>query len=174
MSRAFVALGANLGDPAATLAQALRDLDHVERTRVTGRSRFYCTPAVGPGPQPDYVNAVASVETALPPRRLLEALHAIEARHGRVRDGARWGPRTLDLDLLIYDELALSEPGLRLPHPEMTRRGFVLVPLVELAPDVVIPGFGPAAEALRRAGSAGIVPLDAAGEVDCGARSDEE
>lgn len=166
MSRAYVALGANLGDPAATLAQALRELDQVRATRVAGQSRFFRSRAVGPGTQPDYVNAVARLETNLTPHELLAELHAVEARHGRVRDGTRWGPRTLDLDLLLFDDLVLDDGRLVLPHPEITRRNFVLAPLLELDPDLRIPGTGAAADALRALGLAGLAPMAPRAAVD--------
>ncbi len=156
MSIAFIALGANLGDPAATVQSALRELGHMPVTRMLQHSRLYRSRPVGPAGQPDYVNAVAQVETTLPPHELLDALFAIEALHGRVRDGQRWGPRTLDLDLLIYADLQLHDARLTLPHPEMTNRNFVLAPLVEIAPDLEIPGHGPARQALQRVGSGGL------------------
>ncbi|OGT84526.1 MAG: 2-amino-4-hydroxy-6-hydroxymethyldihydropteridine diphosphokinase [Gammaproteobacteria bacterium RIFCSPLOWO2_02_FULL_61_13] len=156
MSIAFIALGANLGEPATTLQGALRELDRIPDTRVLQHSRLYRSRAVGPGNQPDYVNAVAQVETSLPPHALLDALLGIEALHGRVRDGQRWGPRTLDLDLLIYADLQISDPRLTLPHPEMTHRNFVLVPLLEIDPELLIPGHGPARQALQSVGSEGL------------------
>ena len=155
MISAFIGLGANLGEPAATVQSALGDLGRIPATRLLRHSRLYRSRAVGP-PQPDYVNAVAQVETTLPPHELLDALLGIEASHGRVRDGQRWGPRTLDLDLLIYADLQLSDARLTLPHPELARRNFVLAPLVEIAPDVLIPGQGPARQALQWVGSEGL------------------
>lgn len=166
MSRAFIALGANLGDAVAMVTRAMNDLGAVPATRVTGRSRLYRSAALGPAPQPDYVNAVARVETTLTPHHLLDELQAIEERHGRVRDGTRWGPRTLDLDLLLYDDLSLRDERLTLPHPEITRRNFVLAPLLELEPAARIPGFGPAADALRAAGLDGLAPLGQFAQVD--------
>jgi 2-amino-4-hydroxy-6-hydroxymethyldihydropteridine diphosphokinase len=153
---AYIGLGANLGDPAATVQSALQELDRIRSTRVLQHSRLYRSRAVGPAGQPDYVNAVAQVETALPPHELLDALLAIEALHGRVRGGQRWGPRTLDLDLLIYADLELNDARLTLPHPEMTRRNFVLAPLVEIVPELRIPGHGPARQALQSVGSEGL------------------
>jgi 2-amino-4-hydroxy-6-hydroxymethyldihydropteridine diphosphokinase len=156
VSVAFIALGANLGDPAATVRSALRELDQIQNTRVLQHSRLYRSRAVGPGSQPDYVNAVAQVETSVPPHEVLDELLAIEALHGRVRDGQRWGPRTLDMDILIYAELQLKDVRLTLPHPELMHRNFVLAPLVEIAPDVLIPGHGPARQALQIVGSEGL------------------
>lgn len=160
MSIAYIALGGNLGDPAATLRSALRELDQVPNTRVLQHSRFYRSQAVGPGEQPDYVNAVARVESALSPHELLDQLLAIEASHGRVRDGRRWGPRTLDLDLLLYARLQISDARLTLPHPQIMRRNFVLAPLVELDQDLEIPGHGAARTALGQVGHTGLALLD--------------
>ena len=156
MSIAFIALGANLGDAAATVQSAQRELDQIRSTHVLQHSSLYRSRAVGPGSQPDYVNAVAQVETTLPPHELLDEMLTLEARHGRVRNGERWGPRTLDLDLLMYAELQLSDVRLTLPHPELRHRNFVLAPLVEIAPDLVIPGQGSARQALQNAGSDGL------------------
>lgn len=172
MSRAWIALGANLGDGVATLSSALLDLDRLPGTRVSAQSRFYRSTAVGPGAQPDYVNAVARLETTLEPHALLDELQAIEARHGRVRDGTRWGPRTLDLDLLLYDERVIRDQRLTLPHAQITRRNFVLAPLLELDPELSIPGAGPARAALEHIGMAGLAPL--AGTVANGTGSDED
>ena len=142
--RAFVGLGANLGEPAAQLARALEELAALPETRLLARSSLYRSAAVGTGPQPDYVNAVAEVETGLGPRELLEALLAVERRHGRSREYPN-APRTLDLDVLMYEDLQCHEHGLTLPHPRMHERLFVLLPLLEVAPGCSIPGRGPAA-----------------------------
>lgn len=141
---AYIGLGANLHDPAAQLRSALAELAQLPDTRVTARSRFYLSKPLGPKDQPDYLNAVAALETRLEPPELMRHLLAIEAQHGRQRspDG-RWGARSLDLDLLIYGALALQTRELTLPHPELHKRSFVLYPLAELAPDLVIPGHGP-------------------------------
>lgn len=140
---AFVALGSNLEVPREQVLRALDALAAIPKTRCTGRSSLYRSQPLGPVDQPPFVNAVARLETGLAPRALLDALLAIERAHGRIRDGARWGPRTLDLDLLLYEDLVLAEPGLTLPHPGLTTRAFVLYPLAELAPDLVVPGAGP-------------------------------
>lgn len=141
---AYIGLGANLHDPAAQLRSALAELAQLPDTRVTARSRFYLSKPLGPKDQPDYLNAVAALETRLEPPELMRHLLAIEAQHGRQRspDG-RWGARSLDLDLLMYGALALQTRELTLPHPELHKRSFVLYPLAELAPDLVIPGHGP-------------------------------
>lgn len=143
--RAFIGLGANLGDVVGQLSRGLEDLAALPGTRLVARSSWYRSAPVGVGPQPDYVNAVAEIETELEPRRLLEALLEIERRHGRVREVPN-SPRTLDLDVLIYADLRCHEHGLTIPHPRLHERAFVLRPLLEIAPECVIPGLGPAAD----------------------------
>ncbi len=149
--RAFIGLGGNLGDVRQTLRQALGALANRD-TRVVAASRAYRTRAVlAPGAtaaQPDYWNAVAELSTRLPPRALLERLLELEREAGRVRREP-WGQRPLDLDLLTYDDLVLDEPGLSLPHPRLATRAFVLVPLAERWPDLVIPGQGRANDLLQ-------------------------
>jgi 2-amino-4-hydroxy-6-hydroxymethyldihydropteridine diphosphokinase len=144
MSRAFVALGANLADPEARIRAALTAFAGLPRSRLLRASSLYRTAPVGVSGQPDFINAVAALETALEPRALLAALFEIEARFGRRRDFYH-APRTLDLDLLLYDAETIDTPELRLPHPRMHLRAFVLVPLLEIAPDCRIPGRGCAA-----------------------------
>lgn len=158
--RACIGLGGNIGDVDATLRSALAALDDLPGTRLLRASRFFRTPAWGMEAQPDFLNAAALVETALGPRELLDGLLAIERRHGRERpaDGRRWGPRSLDLDLLIHGEASIDEPGLQVPHPQLHRRAFVLVPLAEVAPLALVPGQG-TVRALRDAiDASGIVP----------------
>ncbi|MGH8083497.1 MAG: 2-amino-4-hydroxy-6-hydroxymethyldihydropteridine diphosphokinase [Lysobacter sp.] len=148
---AFIGLGSNLGDSAAVLRAALRALDALPRTRVVRASKFYRTPAWGNTEQPDFLNAVAMLDTTLPAHDLLAAMLEIEREAGRSRraDGSdRWGPRTLDLDLLLYGDAVIAEPGLHVPHPHLHERAFALVPLVEIAPEAVIPGRGLARVAL--------------------------
>ena len=158
--RACIGLGGNVGDVAATLRGALAALDALPGTRLLRASRFYRTPAWGVEAQPDFINAAAVVETTLAPRALLDALLAIERDHGRERaaDGSRWGPRTLDLDLLLHGDAVIDEPGLVVPHPQMHLRAFVLVPLAEVAPDAEVPGRGRVAELLAGLDAGGIVP----------------
>jgi 2-amino-4-hydroxy-6-hydroxymethyldihydropteridine diphosphokinase len=140
---AFVGLGANLGDAAATVRDALRALDVLPQTRLLRASRLYRSRAWGVETQPDFINAVAMLESRLPARTLLDELLAIERAHGRDRNAeTRWWPRTLDLDLLLHGEAIIDEPGLRVPHPHLHERAFALLPLVEVAPDAVIPGRG--------------------------------
>lgn len=128
-----IALGSNLGDSPSILAAALDTLNQRPDIRVVTVSHLYQTVAVGP-PQPDYLNCCALLQTNLPPRALLQTLLQTETAFGRVRQ-ERWGPRLLDLDLLLFDDLVMAEPQLHIPHPHMTERAFVLVPLAEIAPD---------------------------------------
>ena len=140
---AFVGLGANIGDAAATVEHAITRLHALDGVRVTARSSLYRTRAWGETEQPDFVNAVARVETRLPPERLLEALLGIERDAGRDRSRSRrWGPRELDLDLLLYGDDRIHTPGLHVPHPHLHERAFVLVPLAEISPSLEIPGHG--------------------------------
>ena len=143
MTRAFVGLGANLGDRRATLEQALELLGREQGIDVVAVSSFRDTDPVGYLDQPRFLNAAAALETGLEPRELLERLLAVERALGRTRDGPRFGPRTVDLDLLVYGDTRLSEPGLELPHPRLHERRFALDPLAELDPDLVLPGRGP-------------------------------
>ena len=160
---ACVGLGANLGDAAATVRVAQQALGELPRTRLLAASRLYRTAAWGKTAQPDFINAAALIETGLSARALLDALLAIERRFGRTRaaDGSdRWGARTLDLDLLLYGDQQICTDTLTVPHPRMHERGFVLAPLAEIAPDLVIPGVGPvrdylplvASQAVRKIG----------------------
>jgi len=142
---ATIGLGANLNDPAAQVEYALAELGRLPATRLIARSSLYASAPVGYVDQPDFINAVAQVETELAPRALLAALLDIEHRHGRERS-FRNAPRTLDLDLLLYGNAHFHEEGLSLPHPRMAERGFVLLPLLEIAPDATIPGRGRAAD----------------------------
>ena len=135
---AYLALGSNLGDRLETLRRAAALLDAVDGIDVVRSSRVYETEPVGP-PQPAYLNAVLEISTTLEPRAVLEAALGVEAELGRVRD-ERWGPRTLDVDVLLYDEREIDEPDLVVPHPRMHERGFVLVPLGELVTDPMLPG----------------------------------
>lgn len=137
-SRAWVGLGSNLDSPHGHVERALKELDDLPLTRSLQQSSRYWSRPLGPVDQPDFVNAVALLETRLSPLALLDQLQALEQHHGRVRL-RHWGPRTLDLDLLLFDNLYLSTPRLTLPHAQMTRRGFVLVPMAELAPDLRLP-----------------------------------
>ncbi|MEO1394095.1 MAG: 2-amino-4-hydroxy-6-hydroxymethyldihydropteridine diphosphokinase [Cyanobacteria bacterium J06634_5] len=138
--QAAIALGGNLGDSQKILSEAIQVVDSHEAMRVTARSHLYKTAPVGP-PQPDYLNACILIETTLTPRSLLQQLLAIETQFGRVRQ-ARWGARSLDLDLLLFGDEIVDTPGLTVPHPRLHERPFVLVPLVDIAPDWQHPIFG--------------------------------
>lgn len=148
---AFIGLGSNLADPLVQVSSALDELGRLPHLRVVRRSSLYRSAPVGYLDQPDFINAVAQLETGLAPRALLDALLALEHEHGRTREFCN-APRTLDLDLLLYDDLQHHEHGLTIPHPQMHLRAFVLQPLLEIAPDCVIPGVGAAAEAALRCG----------------------
>ena len=148
---AIVGLGGNEGDAVATLRAALVGLDLLPGTSLVRASRLYRTPAWGKVDQPDFINAAAALDTTLAPRELLDRLLGVERAFGRIRaeDGSdRWGPRRLDLDLLLYGDAVVDEPGLRVPHPHLHKRVFALLPLVDVAPDAVIPGVGTARDAL--------------------------
>ena len=158
--RAYVGIGSNLDDPLTHVLQAFRDLDAIPQSRGVARSPLYRSKPLGPHDQPDYINAVAALETALTAADLLRALQAIEAAHGRIRQ-QHWGPRTLDLDLLLYDDLVRQDPALTLPHPRLHERAFVLRPLYAIAPDLVIPGRGAVRRLLRACSLLGIEPVGA-------------
>ena len=158
MNTAYVALGANIGDPAATVVSALAALAGLPESRVLRASPLYRTAPVGLRNQPDFINAAAALETALGAEALLDALLDLEARFGRRRRD-RNGPRTLDLDLLLYDDSEIDLPRLTLPHPRLHLRAFVLRPLAEIAPDLTIPGRGSVAAWLPAVANQGIVRL---------------
>ncbi len=147
--KVFVGLGSNLADPRAQVLQAMRELDTLPQTRVVKCSSLYRSAPVGYLDQPDFINAVAELQTALSPRAVLGELLALEQRCGRTREFVN-APRTLDLDVLLYDDLRQHEHGLTIPHPQMHLRAFVLQPLLEIAPECVIPGVGSAANAAVR------------------------
>ncbi len=142
MTRAYVGLGANLGDREATIRRALDLLGRQPGVAVVAVSTLRETEPVGVVDQPRFLNGAAAVETDLPPRTLLDRLLAVERTLGRRREGPPQGPRTIDLDLLVYGDLELEEPGLTVPHPRLHERRFALEPLCELAPDLVVPGRG--------------------------------
>lgn len=157
---AYVGLGSNQDDPVAQLRKALRALAGLPDTRLVAHSPLYRNPPLGGLPQPDYVNAVAGLLTRLPAPALLDALLALETAQGRRRDGGRWASRTLDLDLLVYGRAQIDEPRLRVPHPGMAERNFVLFPLLDIAPGLEIPGLGAVGRLARAAGSAGLTCLN--------------
>lgn len=150
-----IALGSNLGDSRNILERALEILDQTVGITLKAQSSWYQTAPVGP-PQPDYLNGCALLEVQLTPQELLATLLKIEVQFGRVRQ-ERWGPRTLDLDLLLFDDLILNLPNLQLPHPHLTERAFVLVPLAEIAPDWIEPVSGKAiAQLVQRVDCSGV------------------
>ncbi|HEY4621084.1 MAG TPA: 2-amino-4-hydroxy-6-hydroxymethyldihydropteridine diphosphokinase [Gaiellaceae bacterium] len=142
MARAYVGLGANVGPREETLRQAVELLATEDGVEVVGVSTLRETDPVGVVDQPRFLNGAVAVGTTLSPRELLDVLLGIERTLGRVRDGTRWGPRTVDLDLLVYADEMVDEPGLRVPHPRLQERRFALEPLAELDPGLVIPGAG--------------------------------
>jgi len=159
MTEAFLALGGNLGNARETLARAIARLCDSGDVRVLARSSDYLTPPWGVEDQPPFVNLCIKVDTALTPQALLARAQAVERAFGRDRAGGqRWGPRTLDIDILTYDDLVLNEPELTLPHPRLFERAFVLVPLAEIAPDLLIAGIG-VRDALARLDTIGIKKL---------------
>lgn len=156
---AYVALGSNLDDPRAQVEHAFAALACLPNTTLQARSRLYRTAPWGYAAQPDFINAVAMLHTALTPRALLDALLAIETAAGRQR-GIANGPRTLDLDLLLYGDAVIDEAGLVIPHPRLGQRAFVLLPLADIAPTLDIPGQGRVAELLARVDAAGCSAID--------------
>ncbi|HEV2607904.1 MAG TPA: 2-amino-4-hydroxy-6-hydroxymethyldihydropteridine diphosphokinase [Xanthomonadaceae bacterium] len=163
---ACVGLGGNLGDVASTIEHALDALGGLPGTLVLRRSRLYRTPAWGMTAQPDFLNAAALLSTTLSADALLAELLRIELEAGRDRDmqSERWGPRALDLDLLLYGDTVIAHPGLCVPHPRLHERAFVLVPLAEIAPDALVPGHGRVDALLKRVDAQGIEPL---GSLEC-------
>lgn len=139
MTQVFIALGSNLNQPLAQVESALGALKQLPQTRLINCSPFYRTKPLGPQDQPDYLNAVVELDTQLLPEQLLDATQAIELNQGRVRKDHRWGPRTLDLDILLYGNQIISTPRLTIPHYDMHNRGFMLYPLADIAPGLIFP-----------------------------------
>jgi 2-amino-4-hydroxy-6-hydroxymethyldihydropteridine diphosphokinase len=159
MAEAFLGFGGNVGDARETLARAVAALCGGHDVRLLARSADYRTPAWGVTDQPPFVNLCVAVETELPPRQLLDRALTVERSFGRNRAAERrWGPRTLDIDILAYGDLAIDEPGLVLPHPRLFERAFVLMPLAEIRPNLMIQG-RMARDALQRLDSSGIERL---------------
>jgi 2-amino-4-hydroxy-6-hydroxymethyldihydropteridine diphosphokinase len=150
VTRAYVGLGTNLGDREGMLRAALGQLANEVGVEIVAVSSFLDTDPVGITDQPRFLNAAAALETELPPCELLARLLAIENRLGRTREGPRFGPRTIDLDLLLYGDETIDEPGLTVPHPRLHERLFALEPLMELDPALVVPGLGPLAAIVAR------------------------
>ena len=156
---AHIGIGSNQDDPVRHVCDAIDELAALPSTRLAARSSLYRSAPIGGPEQSDFVNAVARLETGLAPDALLQSLHAIEQRHGRVR-GERDGPRTLDLDLLLYADETVLAPGLQVPHPRMHERAFVLLPLEEVSPGLIVPGHGPVVALLRSLAGQRVERLD--------------
>ncbi|NKC12499.1 MAG: 2-amino-4-hydroxy-6-hydroxymethyldihydropteridine diphosphokinase [Gammaproteobacteria bacterium] len=152
--RAYVGIGANLDEPREQVVRAFKALEDVPRTQLRARSSLYHSRPMGSPMQPDYVNAAALIETALLPHQLLDELQRIEGAQGRIRGALRWQARTLDLDLLLYGTWRVRTPRLTVPHPGLHERDFVLAPLAELTPDLVLPRYGAVKDVLEHLGRA--------------------
>ncbi|EMH4158344.1 2-amino-4-hydroxy-6-hydroxymethyldihydropteridine diphosphokinase [Serratia marcescens] len=150
MIRVYIALGSNLAQPLQQVKAALEALEHLPRTRLVTCSSFYRTKPLGPQNQPDFLNAVVALDTLLPPEQLLDHTQAIERNQGRVRKDKRWGPRTLDLDIMLYGDKVIHTERLTVPHYGLKEREFMLYPLAEIAPDLIFPDGEPLASCLKR------------------------
>ena len=157
---AYIGLGSNLDDPVRQIRSALEALGRVRHSRLVASSALYQNPPMGPQQQPEFVNAVAGVLTRLSPEELLAEMQSIELAQGRRRDGPRWGPRTLDLDLLLYGDRCLQSASLTVPHPGLADRPFVLLPLLELAPGLRLPDGTLLARLAAAAGDGGLVRVE--------------
>lgn len=160
-ARAYVGLGSNLDSPRRQVCRALDELAALRNTTLRARSSLYRSDPMGPPDQPDYINAAVLLATRLAPHALLDELLAIERAHGRIRGATRWGPRTLDLDLLIYGEEQVADERLTIPHPGIAERPFVLYPLAEIDADIIVPGWGPLRQLLRACPQGGLERLPA-------------
>ena len=158
MTRCFIGLGSNLEQPKEQVLSAFSELDALVSSNLVNKSSLYASKPLGPQDQPDYINAVAELETSLPALTLLAQMQAIENEHQRVRK-EHWGPRTLDLDLLLYGEEIISLQSLTVPHPELGNRNFVVYPLYEIAPDVLIPGLSGIEDLISELDSSGLEKL---------------
>jgi len=158
MSRVYLALGSNLADPLHQVQEALDALAVLPRTTRVITSSFYRTPPYGPPDQPDYLNAAVALDTELAPEDLLDQTQRIEQEQGRVRKDQRWGPRTLDLDIMLFGSLTLNTPRLIVPHYDIHNRAFMLVPLLEIAPDITFPDGRRATEILAMLDASAIRP----------------
>lgn len=156
---AYIGMGSNLAHPIEQLHSAYQSISDLAGVAVLALSSFYLSPPMGPQDQPDYVNAVLTISTDLAPLELLHKLQAIENTQGRVRE-QRWGARTLDLDVLLYGDLTINLPELTVPHPGLTQRAFVVYPLYEIAPQLVIPGKGYLKDCVTHCPMAGLRRLD--------------
>lgn len=156
---AFIGIGSNLENPVQQVKDAIKELDTISGTQLLCASSLYRSAPMGPQDQNDYINAVAKVTTELPPLDLLDALQAIENRHGRVRQGDRWGPRTLDLDLLLFANKSIDLPRLKVPHYGLKQRNFVLLPLFEIAEQLILPDGASLAQCVESIDKSGIEKL---------------
>jgi len=156
----YIALGSNLAHPLDQVERAVEALAQLPQTELIARSPWYRSRAIGPGNQPDYINGVALLHTALGPEALFEQLQAIEADHGRERR-VRWAARTLDLDILLYDKEIIATDRLQIPHPRLSERNFVIYPLADIDPDLVLPDGTSVASLLARCPPDGLVKLEA-------------
>jgi 2-amino-4-hydroxy-6-hydroxymethyldihydropteridine diphosphokinase len=163
---AYVALGSNLSGPRQQVETALEALAGIPDARLVLRSSLWRSRPMGPQDQPEFVNAVAGLVTTAEPRAFLEALRAVERRLGKTPPAVRWGPRVIDLDLLVFGDLELDEPGLTLPHPGLHQRNFVLYPLAEIAAELWVPGLARVRRLCERVSAAGIERLGARGSGD--------
>jgi len=155
---AYIGLGSNLEEPQRQLQAGFDALARLPQSQFVARSSMFRSAPVGYAEQPDFVNAVAAIHTTLSPRALLDALLEIERAHGRVRTFPN-APRTLDLDILLYGEHVINEPGLTIPHPRLAERAFVVVPLMQIAPDIVVPGQGRISELLPGVDVGSVAPI---------------
>ena len=146
MTLAYIAIGSNLASPLEQVNAAIQALGEIPQSRIVALSSFYRTPPLGPQDQPDYLNAAVALETSLAPEALLDHTQRIELQQGRVRKAERWGPRTLDLDIMLFGDAVINTERLTVPHYDMKNRGFMLWPLFEIAPELVFPD----GEALRQ------------------------
>ena len=151
MTTVYIGLGSNLDDPETHIDMAINDLSRIPQTKLMDKSSLYKSQPLGPQEQPDFINSVAKLETVLPANVLLEYLQEIEYDHGRQRE-IKWGPRTLDLDMLLYGDMKISESNLVIPHPHIASRHFVLCPLMEIDPDVEIPEQGNVSDLFAKLG----------------------
>ncbi|CNF10111.1 2-amino-4-hydroxy-6-hydroxymethyldihydropteridine diphosphokinase [Yersinia nurmii] len=158
MIRVYIALGSNLAQPLQQVKTALEALEHLPRTRLVACSQLYRTKPLGPQDQPDFLNAVVALDTALPPEQLLDHTQEIERNQGRVRKDQRWGPRTLDLDIMLYGDRMINTERLTVPHYGLKEREFMLYPLADIAPDLIFPDGESLADRLKLVPKNGLIP----------------
>jgi len=158
----YIGIGSNLNDPVRQVEQAIVELGQLANCEVLTSSSLYRSAPMGRTDQPDYINAVCALSTEYDPIHLLEILQAVELRHGRIRGDERWGPRTLDLDILLFGEKIINQGRLIIPHPGLDQRSFVLYPLYEIAPDLDVPGLGPLQTLIAGCDQAGLERINSA------------